>query len=673
MGAGTWNPLILYSKMKNELHRAVAIWQLLVQDTELSAYVSVEDLLYVRRRASAEGMKFMTVTLPSLGKALDSAFESGKLVLPDGWRPAKDHVYPSFLKRAWGELFTPQGEPRWVVPGTTDNIPYFLLEGMGAAVACIRQLTYAFYKYTQPWTDEQAEETFSAFKRTEADLSELLVAVEQGAWRTTKIGNLTVDAFINRARRLICGLLSGTAPKTAIVPRYATGATADRATAHGRWEKPRLIPRLDKVYPYSEWFVSGINGLESILTKEGLDLEIADSPGARVVLVPKDSRGPRLISAEPREFMYIQQGLMDLLYDTMERYPIVRAQVSCTDQTRNQRLALLASQLGALATLDMKEASDRVSLELVRRLFPSDWVEAFEACRSTYTVLPSGEEVPLLKFAPMGSSVCFPVEALVFWALCHAASPTWSDRAVKRLLTRSGCKHVTDGNYVPGELGAVSVFGDDIIVPTQNVDTVVQLLEAVGLKVNSHKSFRKGPFRESCGADYFAGVWTTPVRVKSSLVGDDIVSLFRVKDTLNSICRRYGHISPQLIGKARELYQEFFGVTLPVFPSKEEYVTGLCLTDTHWLQRLEGQTLKKNRQRGWQLINVRVRAHVRDWSKPDYNRLEARLLTEVPVREYHDLNWCSVLRAFLVKDARGGAGEYAIRRRVHYRTTWVGV
>lgn len=658
--------------MKNELHRAVAIWQLLVQDTELSAYVTAEDLLCFKRRALAEGMKFLTVTLPALGKALDTAFESGTLVLPVGWRPAKDHVYPKFLEGCWKKLFNSNGEPTWVVPGTDVNLPHYLLREQGAAVGCIRQLTYAFYKYEQPWTDEQAESTFDAFKSTEHDLRALLTDVSTTLER--KIGNLSIRAYLSRARRLIGALLAGTDPLNEIDPRYATGATACRSTPQGRWEKPRLIPKLDKVYPYSEWFVSGLNGLDAILTKDGLDLEIMDNPGARVVLVPKDSRGPRLISAEPREYMYIQQGLMTLLYRTIEEHDVVKAQVSCTDQTRNQRLALLASETGSLATLDMKEASDRVSLWLVEELFPSNWVDAFSACRSEYTVLPSGEEVPLLKFAPMGSSVCFPVEALVFWALCHAANPAFSGRVTRRLLRKS-VKGTIEGDYVPGSPGTVSVFGDDIIVPTTQVDTVVQLLEAVGLKVNSQKSYRKGPFRESCGADYFAGVWTTPVRVKSTLAGDDLMTLFRAKDAFNSIHKRYGHISPQLVVKLRSLFNEFFGISLPVFPSKGENVSGLCLTDTHWLQRVSGQTLGRlqGAQRGWRLLNVRVRLSVRDRRMPDYNRLEARLLTEVPVREYHDMNWCSVLRAFLVTDTRGGAGEYAIRRRVHYRTAWVGV
>lgn len=660
--------------MKNELHRAVAIWQLLVQDTELSAFVSVEDLLYFRRRALAEGMKFLTVTLPALGKALDSAFESGKLELPDGWRPARDHVYPKFLEGCWKQLFNLNGEPAWVVPGTDVNLPHYLLREQGAAVACIRQLTMVFYKYEMPWTDEQAERTFSAFKSTEQHLAALLHKVHHEGHLESKIGNLTLRAYLNRARRLICALLSGKDPVKDIVPRYATGATACRSSAHGRWEKPRFIPKLDRVYPYSEWFVSGLNGLDAILTKDGLDLEVADNPGARVVLVPKDSRGPRLISAEPREYMYIQQGVMTLKYDIVEEHDIVKAQVSMTDQTRNQRLALLGSETGSLASLDCQEASDCVSLWLVTELFPRNWVEAFEACRSEYTVLPSGEEVPLLKFAPMGSSVCFPVEALVFWALCHAANPNFSGRAVKRLLRKS-VKDVIEGDYVPGSPGTVSVFGDDIIVPTTQVDIVVQLLESVGLKINRHKSFCKGPFRESCGSDYFAGVWVTPVRVKSTLAGDDLETLFRAKDAFNGILRRYGHISPQLVGKCVDLLNEFFGIKLPVFPSKGENVSGLCLTDTHWMQRISGQTLARFQggRRGWRLLNVRVRHHVRDRRLPDYNRPEARLLTEVPVREYHDMNWCSVLRAFLVTDTRGGAGEYAIRRRVHYRTAWVGV
>jgi len=65
--------------------------------------------------------------------------------------------------------------------------------------------------------------------------------------------------------------------------------------------------------------------------------------------------------------------------------------------------------------------------------------------------------------------------------------------------------------------GSVRVFGDDIIVPVDMVQTVMEGLEAFGLKVNREKSFWNGKFRESCGGDFYDGEWVTPVRLKKFL------------------------------------------------------------------------------------------------------------------------------------------------------------
>lgn len=109
--------------------------------------------------------------------------------------------------------------------------------------------------------------------------------------------------------------------------------------------------------------------------------------------------------------------------------------------------------------------------------------------------------MPLAKFASMGSALCFPVEAMVFTTIIFLAL----ERKANTRFTRKD---------VLSFAGQVRVYGDDIIVPVDCVDPVVDLLEAFGLKVNKSKSFWNGKFRESCGGDYYDGTWVTPVRVR---------------------------------------------------------------------------------------------------------------------------------------------------------------
>lgn len=383
--------------MKNELHRCAAVWQLLAIDTELSAYVTEADLAQFQRRVQAEGLTFLTVTLPALGKALDKSFLTGHFELPDNWKSAMDATYPVFLKKAWSELFHKNGEGRWVVPGEAYNAPMAIIlrnqaadEGAywGDAALAIRQLTMAFYKYEQPWTEQQELTAEAAFIAAEDELWERTRSLLSGGLTYELVDGRSISTYLDRAEALISKLLDGIDPKE-IEPCYGTGATACHATPWGRWEKPRFVEKIDQVYPYSEYFFSGINGLEAHLVESRLDLAEEQHPCARVVYVPKDSRGPRTISAEPREFMHIQQGQMRRLMYAAERYRNVRAQVSIIDQSRNQCLALIGSMTNHLASLDLEMASDKLSWWLVSRLFPENWVEALDASRSESTVMPS--------------------------------------------------------------------------------------------------------------------------------------------------------------------------------------------------------------------------------------------------------------------------------------------
>lgn len=109
--------------------------------------------------------------------------------------------------------------------------------------------------------------------------------------------------------------------------------------------------------------------------------------------------------------------------------------------------------------------------------------------------------VKLRKFAAMGSALCFPVESLCFYIVCTAA-----------MLSRRG--HRPTKENLRSLQGRLYVYGDDIIVHKDEVATVIEFLEALGLKVNSDKSFWTGKFRESCGMDAYDGTCVTPTYLR---------------------------------------------------------------------------------------------------------------------------------------------------------------
>lgn len=659
--------------MNVENSRLLAVWRALTIDTKLSLYVTDEDLSYIESRVEAEGLTFLTVSLPSLGKSMYRSFETGALGTCEGFKRVKGSPYPYFLRKAWEVLFDKEGNLRWHldnldgIHNPVDSIHVEARERYSSAAACISQLTLMFYKLKMPYSDQQVKDVSTSFIATEEFLDTFsLEEAEQEDFRLSNV--LTI------ARSIICRLLHRFDPME-ISPAHGSGASSCKMIPWARYGAPRYVPKLDAVYDYGTWFYSGALGLVDNIDKLQAS-DVHQELSARVCFVPKDSRGPRLISAEPREYMYIQQGLMAKLYQAIETYPMVRSMVSCIDQSRNRELAQTGSLTGLFATIDLKDASDRVSLELVRRLFPLNWMRCLEACRSSQTELPDGRLVHLKKFAPMGSACCFPVEALVFWAisLASVAVDNKTDPGLlgyalfqqpKRDSSQFGELPNNLNQYPDGHI--VSVFGDDIIAPTGNVVNIIQTLEDVGLKVNVAKCFTKGPFRESCGGDYFLGNNISPIRWNyiPTVNGTTAVlnyAMFRACDAMNNLITRYGTL--ELSHPLAKLFNAWYGpIPLLTFGSRsrcgEVQALGLSLLSDE--DKIPPQ--------------CRVRKMSDAPNKPYYgNQRQIFLFCETAVdREIDNSDWCHVLRSLLDKGGLKGTSVISLAKRLKYRHKWVNV
>lgn len=446
----------------------------------------------VRSRAMHEGMGFLTKTLPRLGKAFDKAI-SGHTPLNsvgDGYR--FDSLPNSVLPRFLGEFFSRVLQP----DGTLQRVP------CAKCVEVIRQVLYLFYKYELPYTEQQEDEVIQKFERTEETLSCSRCSAshtsdgmgcEQCATPTSETTcQKVVPEEKRRVIRIAQNLLKrvfATFDPTDIYPRHGPGAVATKQRLSYKYRWTNISKRITEKFPLDAYFYVSLGHVCDRL-QEFSCLSDGDLP-ARVILVPKDSRGPRLISAEPVDFQWVQQGLGRELARHLESIELTKFNIHFTDQKPNQFGALLGSCTGRYATLDLNEASDRVSLDLVRLLFPDHICEYLEAARSCSTVLPSGKVIKLKKFAPMGSSLCFPILALTVWAILTAAAPDTDTR---------------DG---------ILVYGDDVIVPTAYAGDAMEQLESFGLKINQDKSCTAGLFRESCGMDAFNGINVTPVRLRT--------------------------------------------------------------------------------------------------------------------------------------------------------------
>jgi len=459
------------------------------------------DFLEIRRRTCQEGIGFLTKTLPSLGKSIDRSLASGSNLRFSGFKRNPGTQLPAFGRQLFRLLFNDDGSPIQAkdreLPTRCETIESPTKEtassntgdpsreAMIMALKALRQICYCFYKLNIPYHENQNKKVLNEFVETDRSLPRI----------TARFGDGQTQAVIKQARRLISRVLCNACPLSGI-PKHGPGAVSTGELSPEKHLFSRLYKRLESVYKIDHWFYLNTSHLAEDF-EHLQSLQPLKAGCAKVVLVPKDSRGPRLISCEPLEYQWIQQSQMTTLVDVIESHPLTKGHVNFRDQSVNGRLALEGST-GSYpwVTLDMKEASDRVSLRLVYSLFPSNWFAALYASRSSHTLLPDGTKVRMKKFAPMGSAVCFPVEAIVFWALSVSALMIYKHMQLRKAAAN------------------VFVYGDDIVLSTEDHSIVYQCLEAVGLKVNADKCCTAGPFKESCGVDAFHGVPVTPLKMR---------------------------------------------------------------------------------------------------------------------------------------------------------------
>jgi hypothetical protein len=452
------------------------------------------DTQEIERRLSSEGIGFLTKTLPSYGKALDRALASSHVFDVTGLT-TDEYGIPKLFGFLFERILqrTPlvRGEDGWDIP-VGKNLPFkfwplSVREGADIqAIRHLRQLLYYMYKLELPYDKTTRQRVIDSFIEVDGNLPEMDSISEDGSKILGIARNFATDVF---------GMLD----HRDIMPGHGPGSVATGETREGKCSFKRIDKHLEAEYPFCEYFVSGFNHIADNPEYIQAAQEVEEAQ-AKVCLVPKDSRGPRLISMEPLEVQWIQQGLMKQIVAKLESNRLTRGHVNFTDQTINQRLALEGSKTQEWATLDMKEASDRVSLSLVTAIFDQcPMLAGLLASRSRSTRLPNGTVLQLKKFAPMGSAVCFPVESFVFYALC-----------VGVLMHKCGMSRREARR-------SVYVYGDDLIVRTSTVEALTHHLPEFGLLFNLGKCCSSGLFRESCGCDAYNGVDVTPVRLRKQL------------------------------------------------------------------------------------------------------------------------------------------------------------
>jgi hypothetical protein len=461
-----------------------SLWNVLASEFASRCSTSTTmDIKTVQGRCEHEGISFLTISLPTFGKDFQYCLDQG-MIVPKAFLSFRKSgsCLPSFLRGFTEQVFH------------LDN--GILKDDQDIeSILAIRQLTLLFSKIEIPCTPERERRAMSDYVLCDKE-----VKVNDSMLGSSDFSELS------RMGRLLFGPIFSFVDRDIynedIVPKHGPGATADKLTSNGKYMSRYWTRRLENVFHFGD-FLSPNARYSSEDWSDGIDLlEPGTELPSRVISVPKTQKAPRIIAIEPSSVQYVQQGILESLTRATNR-DLIGSFISSDSQEPNQLLAQQASY-GLLATLDLSEASDRVSLNHVKSITSGNplFQEAILACRSERASVPGQGIISLSKFASMGSALCFPLEAMVFLTIIFLG------------IERERGYHFSDRREFSRYIGMVRVYGDDIIIPVEYVHTVVDLLEHFGAKVNRRKSFWTGRFRESCGKEYYDGHDVSIVKVR---------------------------------------------------------------------------------------------------------------------------------------------------------------
>jgi hypothetical protein len=455
------------------LKSLIVLWSTLANEYARRCCTSATmDIKTVQGRVKHEGISFLTISLPSFGKDFQKSLDQG-IVDRDS--------YQGFSWRA--------GLPRFLggfLDLVFDRDSGVLVDQPNIeAILAIRQLTLLYSKILLPCSNSREREAMKGYVDCDREVKEAdLMRFESDLLDFHRISRLLFGSTFSEIDKLVYD--------EDVLPKHGPGATADYLLGNQKYLQKTWTHRLQEVFSSENMLLPNARfAHEDDVTY----LEPGEELPVRVIPVPKTQKTPRIIAIEPTCMQYMQQAILEPLIERLESDSILKNFLGFTDQGPNQTMAKEGSEDGSTATLDLSEASDRVSNQLVRRMCSDHphLLMGLEATRSRKADVPGEGVIRLAKYASMGSALCFPVEAMVFLTLIFLG------------IERESNTRFTKRSQFREYFGRVRVYGDDLIVPIDSVESVIHTLEHFGASVGMAKSFWIGRFRESCGKEYYDG------------------------------------------------------------------------------------------------------------------------------------------------------------------------
>lgn len=506
--------------------------------------------------------------------------------------------------------------PEWLTP----LWERFVLTDDPKYLQAIVQILAFCYKIEYEPTNEQIEKAQESYRQNEADLE---------VWET---GFNPDSGYFYRYARNIVSRIIHSANFSEIEPSHGPGSVYPSRLPRDKGFFQTDYEPITSVYPISEFFAGLPSSWDDLLVlRSGYMEESLRVIIAKLTYVPKDSRGPRTICVHPAEAIWIQQGVRRELERCITK--VAGRFIAFKDQTVNQTLARTSSLDRRYATIDLKDASDRLHKNLVTYLFGEYSSQFLNCCRASHVKLSDCEIMTLRKWAPMGNCCMFPVESLVFYALVRAG-----------IRSALGSRKADEAE--------VYVFGDDIIVQSEHYDIAIRSLVRSGLIPNTQKCFSKGFFRESCGCDAYKGVVITPLRLKNVNVSTAAGAVALCDLAKRARLARFRYLSSYIYSRVRK---EWGVLPLSNNPDAQGIVEYVHWDLTKLLLHGEGQIRFNPNLHRWEVRVRLLRARKDPRPLDDWHHLQENLLRiggavsersaeyPVPKQERLVLGWSELL------------------------------
>lgn len=470
------------------------------------------DQTQLTRLALNRGRHYYNIDLPEFGKVFEASLEQGRLV---------SHSCPGFarLRTKRGH----DGRPRlfWAFLSRVFKYDGSLRDSPCTnSIFMIRQLCYLFKKIEGDCSESKLYTAIGDLYAVESAMDNPSlnwddpIALPQSldciafTDRPNLVGSScdTLSSQDWRGRdgkfyQQVFDLLAATLPSFdpyGLRGYHGPGAVSDGGRNESKYSFPHWPEKLEHIFPF-DWHAS-------TCFLQGEEYPDHGEVSSKLLAVPKTQKGPRLIASEPIANQWIQQAIAAWYLSAFDGEMFSRS-IRIRNQRLNQKTARVAS-FGKLATVDLSEASDRISCFLAERVFrrKPELLQAMMACRTVAITNDldkcSPSEWKLRKFSTMGSALTFPVQSYIFFGF-----------AIASVLRARGLRISLENIMIIRK--EVKVYGDDIIIPVDSVANLVDALHSSGLKVNTKKSFYRGYFRESCGADFYRGCNVTPAYIRN--------------------------------------------------------------------------------------------------------------------------------------------------------------